>query len=104
MKSIMPLCRPGSVIGAIVISALAFCMVSCAPKDDLVSEKLTVILEDDLQALLDDLPQESHADSPFYEIELFETGKPGRYLVSVQRTDRLGRTATDRVCVCVGEP
>jgi hypothetical protein len=39
-----------------------------------------------------------------YAVTTHAYGKPGKYIVCVQRTDRFGRTAIDHVCVRVGEP
>jgi hypothetical protein len=68
-----------------VIAAAAACIVSggvagCANESPAAArEKLTVILEDDLQTVIEELPPESLIDSPRYVIESYKSFDQGKY-------------------------
>ncbi len=47
--------------------------------DKLIKEKLLIILKDDLEALVNDIPKENVADSVYYKIVSYKTFKTGKY-------------------------
>ena len=62
----------------VVIISLLFCMC-IGESEDIVRQKLDVVLKDDLEAIIEGISPDGLLEKPYYEIVLYNSYKEGSY-------------------------
>jgi hypothetical protein len=56
-----------------------FALCFCSESDQVIRQKLDIILADDLEAIVEDMPSESLLDEPYYEILEYRKFREGTF-------------------------
>lgn len=73
-------CRIGAVLKILVILCIAFIQISCSGEsDELSRKKLEIILESDLKAILEGIPDSALTENPKYELVFYKQYDSGDY-------------------------
>ncbi len=79
-NSIIKIGQGRYAVQLVLISSMVLALAGCmAESSEAAREKLRVILEDDLETVVAELPRKSAIDSPYYVIETYKNFDKGAY-------------------------